>query len=214
MATGLQYLKFRCTGCGQCCKDPLLPLTDKDVERIMQRTGDRATDMIRWVTRFEIEMDDEPEAFVVLRQGKRAMVLKHEHGACRYLGDDDRCTIYKSRPLGCRVFPFDPTYYSRGPAKGTLRKLKLIPATECPYELDGHNDPDELKVLHENYERECREYHARIAEWNRIQRKRLRAGKAAQTANEYLVFLGLAKKPRKGALGALRSAVRRAAARV
>jgi len=90
----------------------------------------------------------------------------------------------------------------------------IQPATECPYELDGDNDPGELKALHENYERECREYHERIAEWNRLQRRRLRAGKPVQTAGEYLVFLGLSKKPAKRALGAIKSAVRRITARV
>lgn len=172
-----------------------MPLTDKDIARIVKRTGDRPSDMIQWVTRFEIEMDDEPEAFVILRQGKRAMVLKHERGACRYLGGDNRCTIYKSRPLGCRVFPFDPTFYSRGERRGTLRHLKLIPATECPYELDGDNDANELRGLHEVYEAESRAYHDKIAEWNRLQRRRLRSGKAAQTAGEYLVFLGLDTAP-------------------
>jgi Fe-S-cluster containining protein len=211
--SGLHYLKFRCTGCGQCCKDPLLPLTDKDIARIVEHTGDDPADMIRWVTRFEIEMDDEPEAFVILRQGKRAMVLKHEHGGCRYLGDDNRCTIYASRPLGCRIFPFDPTFYVRGPQQGTIRHLKLIPASECPYELDGDNDPVALKSLHQDYERECHEYHARVADWNRIQRARRRAGKAAQTTNEYLIFLGL-KQPSKRRIARAAAGLKKAASRV
>jgi biopolymer transport protein ExbB len=40
MPTGERFLKFRCTGCGNCCKDPLLPLTDQDVARITQKTLD------------------------------------------------------------------------------------------------------------------------------------------------------------------------------
>lgn len=165
-------------------------------------------DMIQWVTRFEIEMDDEPEAFVILRQGKRAMVLKHERGGCRYLGSDNQCTIYKSRPLGCRMFPFDPTFYTRGERRGTIRHLKLIPATECAYELDGDNDADELRGLHEIYEAENRAYHAKIAAWNRLQRRRLRAGQAAQTASEYLVFLGLDAAPVERNRSAARAVLR------
>jgi hypothetical protein len=61
--TGQKFLKFRCTGCGNCCKDPLLPLTDQDVVRITQRTGDDPRDFVRWVDRDGIDMDDEPEAF-------------------------------------------------------------------------------------------------------------------------------------------------------
>jgi Fe-S-cluster containining protein len=181
-----RYLAFRCTGCGNCCKDPLLPLTDVDLRLITNRTGDHPLEFVRWVGRSEIRLDDEPELFVRLRQGKRVMTLKHERGGCRYLGDDDRCTIYDRRPLGCRIFPFDPEFDRRG----KLRRLRLIDATECEYELDGHNDPSRIKSLHERYELAAERYHARVADWNRAQTARRRTGRAAQTGREFLSFLG------------------------
>lgn len=182
-----EYLKFRCTGCGNCCKDPLLPLTDADILRIQARTGDSAADIVRWVDRQGIDMDDEPEAFAMLRQGKRVMVLRHENGGCRYLGDDNRCTIYSSRPLGCRVYPFDPEFT----AKGKLKRLTIIKATPCPFEMDGDTDPEELRKLDERYQNAHSEYNDKVAEWNREQTKRARAGRARQTAREFLTFLGL-----------------------
>jgi Fe-S-cluster containining protein len=181
-----RHLAFRCTGCGNCCKDPLLPLTDTDLRLIANRTGDHPLEFVRWVSRDEIRMDDEPEAFVRLRQGKRVMTLKHERGGCRYLGDDDRCTIYDRRPLGCRIFPFDPEFDKRG----NLRRLRLIDATTCDYESDGKNDPDRIRSLHARYERASERYYESVAEWNRAQTARRRAGWAAQTAREYLEFLG------------------------
>jgi Fe-S-cluster containining protein len=184
---GRHFLKFRCTGCGNCCRDPLLPLTDEDVRRIAKRTGDPPREIIRWVDRWGIEMDDEPEAFVRLRQGKRVMVLRHQNGGCRYLGPDARCTIYGSRPLGCRVYPFDPTYDK----SGKLRRLKIVQATDCPYELDGENDPARLRILYERYDDAHERFNDKIAEWNRIQERRQRSGKAAQTAREFLEFVGL-----------------------
>ncbi len=188
MATGERFFKFRCTGCGNCCKDPLLPLTDQDVARITARTGDEAGEFVRWVDRNGIDMDDEPEAFVRLRQGKRVMILRHRPGGgCHYLGDDDRCTIYSSRPLGCRVFPFDPSYTKAG----KLVRLKLIQATDCLYELDGNNDPAAVKQLHERHEGATASYQARIAEWNAEQTKRKRQGKSVQTARDFLSFLGV-----------------------
>jgi Fe-S-cluster containining protein len=187
MATGERWLKFRCTGCGNCCKDPLLPLTDKDVVRITQRTGDAPQDFITWVDRNGIDMDDEPEAFVRLRQGKRVMVMRHQGGGCRYLGKDDRCTIYGSRPLGCRIFPFDPSFGKQG----QLRRLKLIQATDCQYELDGDNDPGAIQDLHQRHEAATAAYQVRVAEWNKEQQRRTRAGRAAQTAREFLSFLGV-----------------------
>jgi Fe-S-cluster containining protein len=191
VATGFKYLSFRCTGCGNCCKEPLLPLTDQDLRRIARRTGHAPCEVVRWIDRQGIDMDDEPEAFVMLRQGRRVMTLKHERGRCVYLGADDRCTIYATRPLGCRVFPFDPTF---GKRDGQLRRLTLIQATDCRYELDGHNDPSELRELHERYESETAAYHAKVADWNRAQRARRRAGKAARTAAEFLAHLGLGER--------------------
>jgi uncharacterized protein len=184
---GERWLKFRCTGCGNCCKDPLLPLTDQDVVRIKQRTGDDPKDFIIWVDRNGIDMDDEPEAFVRLRQGKRVMVLRHQGGGCRYLGQDDRCTIYSSRPLGCRAFPFDPTFNKQG----KLRRLQLIQATDCLYELDGQNDPDAIREMQQRHEAATAAYQARILTWNTEQKRRVRAGRAAQTAREFLSFLGV-----------------------
>ena len=187
MAHTADLLKFRCTGCGNCCKDPLLPLTDTDVARISESTGDDARDVVRFVDRNAIDMDDEPEAFASLRAGKRVMILRHEGGGCRYLGDDDRCTIYDARPLGCRIFPFDPSYDK----VGKLRRLKLIQATDCLYELDGKNDPNAIRRLHQSYEAATHAYQERIAEWNRLQRARRRAGRGAQSSSEFLAFLGL-----------------------
>lgn len=187
MATGERFLKFRCTGCGNCCKEPILPLTDGDVERIAERTGAAPSDFVRFIDRNAIDMDDEPEAFVRLRQGKRVMVMRQGAGGCHFLGADDRCTIYAARPLGCRVFPFDPTFG----ADGKLRRLKLIQAADCRYELDGDNDPRKIRELQERHETVTTRYHQRIAEWNREQTRRKRQGRAVQTAKKFLSFLGL-----------------------
>lgn len=195
MKNGHSYLGFRCTECGNCCKDPILPLTDVDVKRIMAGTGDSPDDIIKWVDRNAIDMDDEPEAFVMLRQGKRVMTMRQGRGGCRYLGADDRCNIYSIRPLGCRAFPFDPTFKR----DGTLRRLKLIQATDCRYELDGHNDVDEMRQLHERYDAATNDYQDRVAEWNRAQRRRRRQGKAAQTAREFLEFIGIVGAPPRAA---------------
>lgn len=188
MASGERFFKFRCTGCGNCCKDPLLPLTDRDVARITQRTGTPAREFVRWVDRHGIEMDDEPEAFVRLREGRRVMVMRQRSSGCHFLGKDDRCTIYGSRPLGCRIFPFDPSYSKQG----KLVRLQLIQATDCQYELDGDNDADRVRELHGQHDGATGRYHERVALWNREQTRRARQGRSVQTAGDFLAFLGLA----------------------
>ena len=187
MVAGETFLKFRCTGCGNCCKDPLLPLTDQDVLRIQERVGDQPSEFVRWVDKQGIDMDDEPEAFVKLRQGKRVMVMRQGRGGCHYLGEDNRCRIYAHRPLGCRVFPFDPNYTKQG----KLRRLRLIQATDCQYELDGQNDPDAIQALHGRHERSTAAYQERIATWNQEQTRRVRQGRAARTGADFLNFLAV-----------------------
>ena len=187
VAPGEKYFKFRCTGCGNCCKEPLLPLTDSDIKRVVRHTGESSHELVKWVDRNGIDMDDEPEAFVMLRQGKRVMVLRHAGGGCRYLGSDDRCTIYNHRPLGCRIFPFDPSYTEGG----KLRRLKLIQATDCKYELDGENDPDKVRVLHGKHIAATTAYQAKVATWNERQAERKRSGKQAEPASAFFEFLGI-----------------------
>jgi Fe-S-cluster containining protein len=157
------------------------------VRRITDHTGHPARDIVRWVDKGGIDMDDEPEAFVSLRQGKRVMVLRHEGGGCRYLGDDDRCTIYEARPLGCRLYPFDPTFKK----DGSLRRLRIVRATDCPHEMDGSTRVRDLRALDDSYQKAHWDFNERIAEWNREQTSRKRSGKAARTAAEFLAFLGL-----------------------
>jgi len=186
MKRSLPLLRFRCTGCGNCCRDPLLPLTDADLHRVADHTGLPASEIIKWVDRHGIELSGEPESFVTLRTGRRVMVLRHVQGHCRFLGADDRCTIYAARPLGCRIFPFDPDFNR----KGEMVRLRMIEATDCPYEKDGKNSKVEIRTLHRQTEAELAAYHARVVEWNRAQRARVRRGLTAATPREYLEFLG------------------------
>lgn len=187
MTTIHKLLKFRCTGCGNCCKEPLLPLTGEDLSRLAQHTGADPLSLVRFVSRDEIDMDHEPEGFALMPQGRRVMVLKHVKGRCIYLGSDERCSVYEARPLGCRVFPLDPTFSK----SGKLVRLQLIEATECPYELDGKNSVRELRVLNERYDRAMDRYHGKIAEWNREQRRRKQQGKALRGGRGFLDFLGV-----------------------
>jgi len=186
MKKALPLLKFRCTGCGNCCRDPLLPLTDADLHRVVSHTGLPASEVVKWVDRHGIDLPGEPESFVMLRSGRRVMVLRHVQGGCRFLGADDRCTIYEARPLGCRIFPFDPDFNR----KGEMVRLRMIEATDCPYEKDGKNSKTAIRTLHRQTEAELLAYQAKVVDWNRTQRSRVRRGQAAATTKDYLAFLG------------------------
>ena len=186
MTTGPTLLKFRCTGCGNCCREPLLPLTDADLHRIVDNTKGTVADVINWVRCRDIDLTSGSENFVSLRAGRRVMVMRRRRGVCRFLGSDDRCSIYSLRPLGCRIFPFDP-HFGRS---GKLIRLSMIDATQCGYESNGTNGVRDLRRLYKDTERELAAYHAKVADWNREQTRRRRLGRTAACASEYLRYLG------------------------
>lgn len=191
----LDLLRFRCSGCGNCCKEPVLPLTNEDVRRLAAATGDEPADFVRFLPSSAIAMDHEPEAFLRLRQGRRVMTLRQSNGRCRYLTSEDRCSVHDARPLGCRVFPLDATF---GKRDGRLRRLTLIQATTCEYELDGRQSVPRLRRLTADYEAANARWHLWIAEWNRRQASRARRGLAAQPARALFEFLGLGSQPKPG----------------
>ncbi|RLG35052.1 hypothetical protein DRN97_00895 [Methanosarcinales archaeon] len=76
----LEY--FRCERCCKCCREMPIHLNDEDMSRLSRVDGDALFDKLD-----ENEVDD---------------YLKTP---CPYLKGDE-CTIYESRPMSCRMFPF------------------------------------------------------------------------------------------------------------
>ena len=72
-----------------------------------------------------------------------------------------------------------------------LRRLKLIQATDCLYELDGENDLSKVQVLHSRHLAATSAYQAKVARWNARQNDRKSRGKEAQTAADFFAFLGI-----------------------
>jgi len=155
--------------------------------RILEHSSLTATDVVQWVSSREIDLAAGSENFVSLRAGPRVMVLRHTRGRCRFLDPDDRCGIYSFRPLGCRIFPFDPDFNRHG----KLVRLRMIDATECRYESDGRNDVRQLRQLERETAQELAAYQEKVAQWNREQARRRRRGQAPSPAAEFLRYLGV-----------------------
>ena len=188
MASGLGLLRFRCTGCGNCCRDLRVPLTAADLRRLVDASGETAAQIIAWLEPDAVDMTGEPESMVLLDHSTRRalMTLAQRASACRFLGADERCDVYSARPASCRLYPFEPSFGRRG----GVRRLRLLPGTECDYARDGHNDPHALRVADEQRWAEHRQYLAQVDVWNRAQRHRARLGHALRGSQEFLRFLG------------------------
>ena len=79
--------KFQCTICGDCCQLEVF-LTSADVEKIRRRRG---------AEKYAEE----------LSRSRSTLAASEGKPACLFLRHN-RCSIYESRPLLCRIYPFFP----------------------------------------------------------------------------------------------------------
>ena len=87
-------LKFRCSGCGDCCTGaPGYVWVNK--EEIAQIAA-------------QVEMDvDEFEQKYVRKVGIRKSLVEYSNGDCVFFDTEKRsCTVYEARPRQCRTWPF------------------------------------------------------------------------------------------------------------
>jgi len=77
-----------CLSCANCCRSLGPRITDKDVERISKLLKMKSSDLI--AKYFKIDEDGD---------------LVFQSMPCPFLGSDNYCSIYESRPKACREYP-------------------------------------------------------------------------------------------------------------
>jgi Fe-S-cluster containining protein len=178
-------LAFRCTSCGNCCRNLRVAVTAADVSRLSAATGQPPIALVEWLAPEAVDMTGEPSSFVELSQGRRLMVLAQRAGACVLLAGDDRCRAYDARPLDCRAFPFD--FEDASTAKGR-RRLRLLPHADCDHAQDGDQDALALAALDERRWQALLDYQARVRSWNRLAKQRRRLGHRVGSVEAFLSF--------------------------
>ena len=178
-------LGFHCSQCGNCCRDLRVALTHHDLGRLLRSFGRNARDCIDWLAPDAVDMTSEPSSFVELPVGRRLMVLAHADGACRFLGTDNRCQAYASRPADCRTFPF--AFESE--ATADVRRLTLLPLSGCESAAGPAHDPKALRARDEQRWRALTEYQSLVQRWNRAAWHRRRLGRGLGNADAFFDFL-------------------------
>jgi Fe-S-cluster containining protein len=173
-----ELLQFRCTCCGDCCREPIVLITDEDIRRIAARTGQAAVDIVDFYAPAEIEWSKKKPGWIKLKSKRKILGLRRTKESCQYQGDDDRCTIYEHRPVACRRYPFNLEMDE----DGDIEFLSISNAVECPYELDGQISLEQLKATSIWEDAEEGPYHELVKKWNR---RKNRGGK-----KRFLEFLG------------------------
>jgi Fe-S-cluster containining protein len=185
---GLALRRFRCTGCGNCCRELFVPLTDVDLARLVAEAAEPPEQLVDWLAPEAVDMSGEPSSFVELDVGRRLMVLTHRERACRFLVDD-HCSVWQARPRTCRLYPLDASFGRRG---GVHRLRVLAAGVDCRYTLDGDLPLAGLRDDHARHQAELARYHGRVAAWNRVQARRRRLLRRVGSAAEFLAALELA----------------------
>lgn len=86
-------LKFKCTGCGQCCTGSpgYVFLSFRDTERLAAHFSMSTADFSKTYT---YKVDD------------RTSLIDRSHSEdCIFL-KDNKCSVYEARPVQCRTFPW------------------------------------------------------------------------------------------------------------
>jgi hypothetical protein len=83
---------FPCEMCGRCCHQPNIVVMPDEIDRVAEAAG---VTPFMFMRNYVVEMPD-----------GRYLISKQNDGPCPFLGDDKRCTIWKSRPQICDDFPY------------------------------------------------------------------------------------------------------------
>lgn len=187
MASGLELARVRCTGCGDCCRELRVTLSFADLARLVRASGEPAEALVDWGSAEQVDISGEPSSLVLLPEGRRVLLLARRDGACRFLGDEDRCLVHAARPAVCRAYPLTASFGR----KGGLARLRVLRGLDCPYELGESGDLGAVRRDHAALARELREHHALVGAWNRLQERRRRLGKRLGTARELFEWVEL-----------------------
>jgi Fe-S-cluster containining protein len=106
-----EFARTDCLSCGNCCKTTSPIFTDKDISRIARVLKLKEPSFISQYLR-----RDEDD-FMVLKQVP-----------CPFLGNDNACFIYESRPKACREYPHTDRKKFIQITDLTLKNTEICPA--------------------------------------------------------------------------------------
>lgn len=143
MAKDTKVMRFKCTKCGKCCRDPntFVNLTFLDVKLLSMGLKAGVQDILDIVGFYTYDDRDYERLIEQLvfkpiqtERGKAFLgLLRTEDGRCIFLRNDDTCSIYPYRPKICRTFPFSYALEEEGGIKSKMDLIYTAKGIEyCP----------------------------------------------------------------------------------
>ncbi len=120
--------------------------TPFDVLRVIRETGANPQEFLEFLGPDEVEdVDDDDPTWLQANGSKYVMALRRDVQGCQFLDKKTRfCSIYESRPMLCRLFPFK----LQEDRKGRFKGFTLHQDVGCPRHKDGEV---QVKPLHDVY---------------------------------------------------------------
>ncbi len=143
---GRDTVSFSCHHTGHCCTDVVCLPTPWDVIRIVRQEGADPYEFLEFIRPGEIQGVTKGDP-TWLKVGKERfmMALKRGKKGCHFLDKKTRyCSIYESRPILCRLYPFKLDEFRDGSFKG----FSLHKDVGCPKHRDGKVDTIPLYELY------------------------------------------------------------------
>ena len=106
-----EFERTDCLECANCCKTTGPLFTPKDIERVAKHFKMKQKQFIETYLRLDEEND---------------YVLQSV--PCTFLGSDNYCSIYESRPKACREFPHTDRKKFQQISNLTLKNVAICPA--------------------------------------------------------------------------------------
>lgn len=181
---GADHLHFACNGCGDCCRRHRVALTHLDLVRLRRAVTGSAGSLVEWLLPESVDLDAESASLVLLPSGPRLMVLAHGSKGCRFLTEEDSCSVYSARPRDCVLYPF---VLERNERNDPVR-LALFDPAGCGDRAEQASSLAELDRADTARSREVEAYRELVARWNRFASHRRRFRHRARTAEEFLAF--------------------------
>lgn len=177
-----EILKTACEGCGKCCSDPVVPITDADIRRIYNHTQIHPKEFTKLYDENDGDFDDDCDSWIHFQYGKRFLGLKKQKGSerCTFLDESNRCSIYEARPMTCRSFPFSIELDE----DEQLENLELTLITRESYPKGPAKKLDDLIELARKEDDQDIHFFDLIERWN-DKKKKFRKNKKA-----FLKYLG------------------------
>lgn len=132
---GKNFVRFKCHHCNHCCTEVVCLPTPWDVRRIMRETGANPHAFLEFLTPDEIsDVEEEDPTWLDVDGQKFIMGLRRDENGCHFLNKQTHfCSIYASRPILCRLYPFA----HEEDANGNFIGFSLHTDVGCPRHRDG-----------------------------------------------------------------------------